>query len=196
MITDATGSTGYSYDANGHVMQKIQTAGAVSLTMTYGYDAGGRLASVAYPSGQQIVYAYDAAGRVSSATANGHLLFGSGWTAGNGASYRRTIDQDGRITGLALPAGDTIALSYDAARRITGLAETGQPAQNFGYDAHDRLATYASGAATQNLYLQRKRQPGELSGQCNAACFAGLQHRSREQSLGRHRRQLGREFHL
>jgi YD repeat-containing protein len=47
MITDVTGSTSYSYDANGHVTQKIQTAGAVTLTMTYGYDAGGRLASTA-----------------------------------------------------------------------------------------------------------------------------------------------------
>ncbi len=36
------------------------------LTMTYGYDAGGRLTSITYPSGKKIVYAYDAAGRVSS----------------------------------------------------------------------------------------------------------------------------------
>ncbi|MGH6794397.1 MAG: hypothetical protein ACREDH_04170, partial [Methylocella sp.] len=80
-----------------------------------------------------------------------YLPFGmaSGWTAHNGAVYQRTIDQDGRITGLALPAGDTIALSYDAASRITGIAETGFPAQNFSYDALDRLATNTSGAATQ-----------------------------------------------
>jgi YD repeat-containing protein len=42
-----------------------------------------------------------------------------------------------------------LALSYGAASRITGLTETGQPAQNFSYDALDRLAIYASGAATQ-----------------------------------------------
>jgi YD repeat-containing protein len=159
-ITDVTGSTVYYYDANGHVTQKYQTAGAVTLTMTYGYDAGGRLASVAYPSGRLVLYTYDAAGRVSSSGAGTagtlvagvtYLPFGmaAGWTAGNGAVYQRTIDQDGRITGLALPAGDTIALSYDAASRITGLTETGQPAQNFSYDALDRLAIYASGAATQ-----------------------------------------------
>ncbi len=69
--------------------------------------------------------------------------------AGVSAVYQRTADQDGRITNLALPAGDTIALSYDAASRITGRTETGQPAQNFGYDALDRLAIYANGAATQ-----------------------------------------------
>jgi YD repeat-containing protein len=158
-ITVATGSTSYSYDANGHVTQKIQTAGAMTLTTTYGYDAGGRLASVTYPSGRNVVYAYDAAGRVSGVTANGQTLvtgvtympFGmaSGWTAGNGAAYRRTIDQDRQITGLALPGAGTIALTYDAASRITGMTETGFPAASFGYDALDRLTFYASGGATQ-----------------------------------------------
>jgi YD repeat-containing protein len=148
--------------------------------MTYGYDAGGRLATVAYPSGNQVAYAYDAAGRVSSATLSGgatlvsgvtYLPFGmaSGWTEGNGASYQRTFDQDGRITGLALSASGNIALSYDGASRITGLAETGQPAQNFSYDALDRLAAYASGAATQTYTYDANGNRAELSGQCNAA---------------------------
>ncbi len=74
---------------------------------------------------------------------------------------------------MALPAGDTIALAYDAASRITGMTETGQPVQNFGYDALDRLATYASGAATQTYtydangnrasYLDNATQPVSLS---------------------------------
>ncbi|MGH6813557.1 MAG: RHS repeat domain-containing protein [Methylocella sp.] len=73
----------------------------------------------------------------------------SGWTAGNGASYQRTIDLDGRITGLALPGADTIALTYDAASRITRIKESGLPKKAFGYDALNRLTDYASGAATQ-----------------------------------------------
>lgn len=158
-ITDVTGSTAYSYDANGHVTQKKQVIGALTLTTSYGYDSGGRLASVTYPSGKQVVYAYDTAGRVSGVTANAQTLvksvnytpFGmvSGWTAGNGAAYRRTIDLDGRITGLALPASDNIALGYDVASRITGLTESGLAARTFGYDALDRLTNYKSGTATQ-----------------------------------------------
>jgi RHS repeat-associated protein len=158
-IKDVTGSTVYSYDVNGHVTQKIQTVGAVALTMTYGHDAGGRLASITYPSGKQVVYAYDAAGRVSSVTKNGNTLatgvtylpFGmaAGWTEGNGASYLRTFDLNGQITGLALPAADNIALSYDAASRITGRTETGFPAESFTYNALDSLHIYASGPATQ-----------------------------------------------
>ena len=157
-IKDVTGSTHYSYDANGHVREKRQIVGAVTLTTIYGYDAGGRLASSTYPSGMEVAYAYDAAGRVSSVTLSGHTLvagvsylpFGmaSGWTAGNGASYLRTFDLDGRIAGLALPAGDNIALSYDAASRITGRTETGFAAESFAYNTLDRLHVYASGAAT------------------------------------------------
>ncbi len=160
-ITDVTGSTGYGYDANGHVTQKSQTIGGVTLTMTYGYDASGRLASITYPSGKQVVYAYDATGRVSSLSGSGGTLaagvtyqpFGmaAGWTEGNGAAYQRTFDQDGEITGLALPAGGNIALTYDAASHITGRAEGGFAAESFSYDPLGRLATYASGAAT-NTY--------------------------------------------
>ena len=158
-IKDVTGSTHYTYDANGHVTEKKQIVGAVTLTTIYGYDAGGRLASITYPSGKMVAYAYDAAGRVSSVTLSGHTLvtgvsylpFGmaAGWTAGNGASYRRTFDLDGRIAGLALPASDNIALSYDAASRITGRTESGFAAESFTYNTLDRLHVYASGAATQ-----------------------------------------------
>jgi RHS repeat-associated protein len=158
-ITDVSGSTSYAYDANGHVTRKIQAIGARTLTTLYGYDTGGRLVSVTYPSGKQAVYAYDVAGRINSVTASGQTLvkgvtylpFGkaTGWTAGNGASYQRTVDLDGRITGLALPASDNIALGYDLASRITGLTETGQPAESFSYDALNRLHVYASGTATQ-----------------------------------------------
>jgi RHS repeat-associated protein len=82
-----------------------------------------------------------------------YLPFGMAaeWTAGNGAAYQRTIDQDGQITGLALPAGGNIALNYDAASRITGRTETGFPAESFAYNALDSLRIYASGAAT-NTY--------------------------------------------
>ncbi len=73
---------------------------------------------------------------------------------------------------MALPGADTIALGYDAASRITGRTETGQPAQNFGYDALDRLASYASGTATQTYTYDANGKRGELFRQCDAAGFA------------------------
>jgi RHS repeat-associated protein len=55
------------------------------------------------------------------------------------------VDQDGRIVGLALPSGDTIALTYDAASRITGMAESALPTKSFGYDALNHITIYVSG---------------------------------------------------
>jgi YD repeat-containing protein len=67
----------------------------------------------------------------------------------NGATYARTFDKDGRITGIAL--GGTVnvqTLAYDHASRITGLTETGLAAKTYGYDNDDRLTGFVNGAAT------------------------------------------------
>ncbi len=71
------------------------------------------------------------------------------WTEPNGATYARTFDKDGRITGIAL--GGTVnvqTLTYDNASRITGLTETGLSAKTYGYDSNDRLTSFVNGTAT------------------------------------------------
>ena len=71
------------------------------------------------------------------------------WVVGNGSTYIRGFDEDGRITALSLPAGDKLTLTYDAASRIKGVTETGLSAKTFTYDPTGRLLHYASGANTQ-----------------------------------------------
>jgi RHS repeat-associated protein len=165
-MTDAGGTTTWVYDIHGHVTSKQQTTGAVTLTTSLTYTATtGLLASMTYPSGAAIFYFYDATGRVSAITyqpsggTTSSLLnqiayqpFGGpavSWSLGNGGTYSRTFDHDGRIAGLALPASVTIALAYDAASRITGITETGLANKTFGYDALGRLTNYTGGALTQ-----------------------------------------------
>lgn len=161
-ITDATGSTSYSYDANGHVTGKRQIIGSATLTTLYAYDSGGRLASVTYPSGNQLNYFYDAAGRVSHIGAGAQPLvtnityspFGgaTGWTTGDGATYGRSYDQDGRVAFFSLSLGAatyTRTLTYDAASRITGMTGPGATTKSLAYDALDRLTGYTEGAVTQ-----------------------------------------------
>lgn len=158
--TDSTGSTFYSYDANGHVTRKQQSISGVTRTTLYGYDSGGRLASITYPSGKQVVYTYDAAGRVLRLATGGQFLikgaiytpFGGarGWTYGNGAIYSRTFDQNNRISYLRLPAGKTMTLTYDTAGRITRIGDNVLGQKTFAYDALDRLVYYKGGALTQN----------------------------------------------
>jgi YD repeat-containing protein len=165
-LTDPTGTTAWAYNRHGQVNLKQQRSGAVTLTERRTYTpATGQLASIAYPSGSMVLFSYDANGQVSAITdqppgggaANillSHITYqpfgpAAAWLEGNGASYGRGFDLDGRITGLTLPAGDTIALSYDAASHISGMTETGLPAKGFGYDALGRLTAYTSGGATQ-----------------------------------------------
>jgi RHS repeat-associated protein len=164
-MSDAGGATTWVYDIHGRVTSKRQAGGALTLTTSRIYNATtGQLASVTYPSGSSLTYSYDAAGRVSAIShrrpdgATAALLsqiayqpFGpaASWRQGNGASYSRTFDQDGRIARLALPSGDTIVLSFDAASRIAAIQENGLPAKAFGYDALNRVVGYASGATTQ-----------------------------------------------
>ena len=154
-MTDRSGSTLWTYDRHGRVLTRKTIAAGMSFTTATAYDAAGRLASIAYPSGAVVAVSYDAAGRVSGLKAGATALasgvayqpFGpaEGWTQGNGALYSRSFDQDGRIAKIAFGAG-AMTLSYDKASRITGIAETGLAAKSFAYDAQGRLTGYTSGA--------------------------------------------------
>jgi RHS repeat-associated protein len=160
-MTDTTGTTAWTYEIHGLVTGKTQKNGAATLMTTWAYDTLGRLASLTYPSGAILTYAYNANGQVAAincrpagSTVTSALLaqiayrpFGpvGSWLMGNGASYVRTFDQDGRIAGLALPANHDIALVYDPASRITSIAETGLAAKSFRYDKLNRLTGYTYG---------------------------------------------------
>jgi RHS repeat-associated protein len=158
-ITDPSGSTAWTYDAHGRVLQKQQSVGATTRTISYRYDAKGRLLQTTYPSGRLLAYSYDAAGQIQSMTLDGQPLltqiryqpFGAaaGWVWGNGAAYSREFDLDGRLTAFPL-GGDTRTLSYDAAGRLTALADPASQ-QGFGYDALDRLTQFTNGAASQGF---------------------------------------------
>jgi RHS repeat-associated protein len=158
-MTDRSGNTSWTYDRHGRVSSKTQTTLGHSFTTRMSYDAAGRLATLTYPSGAVVAFAYDAAGRVSGLKSGavelagnvGYQPFGppSGWVQGNGASYSRSFDADGRITAIGLGSG-RMTLAYDKASRITSIKETGFAAKNFTYDALDRLTDYTAGATAQS----------------------------------------------
>ena len=71
---------------------------------------------------------------------------------GNGESYTRGIDLDGRNSSYTL-ANFSHAVGYDAVSRITSLPATANPAQaqTYAYDALERL-TSAGNASTSHGY--------------------------------------------
>ena len=160
-ITDGNGATEYAYNAYGDLISQTRTSSDGIVTrFSYDYDTQGRLASLAYPSGNSIHYSYDANGQLTglSLEQNGAIRplvsnlqkmpFGpvTSFDYGNGLSLTRSFDQDYRLIGQTIPGILQSSYQHDPVGNITDwedLLSTGQD-QFFGYDALYRL-TSASG---------------------------------------------------
>jgi RHS repeat-associated protein len=147
------------YDLHGRVTERNQSAGGVTRITKYDYDSAGRMMSMTYPSGKVLTYAYDLQGRTSAISLNGapilsnvrYFPFGAveAFVWGNGQSYLRTFDLDGRV--VSYPSGSSRrTVGYDPAGRISGISDAQTPALSFtaGHDALDRLTAYSGFPAT------------------------------------------------
>jgi RHS repeat-associated protein len=155
-VSDASGSTTWTYTASGRVASRTQAMGSVSKAVGYGYT-GGRLTTITLPSGQVVTYTYTN-GRIASVSVGGTTVLSSvlyepfgparQWTWGNATLAVRTHDQDGNPTQI-----DSVGLQtygYDDALRITSITDAANSnlSQTYGYDLLDRLtsATTLSGS--------------------------------------------------
>jgi YD repeat-containing protein len=161
--SQTTGLIAYAYDAHGRTLSETRTIAGVTYTLGYTYDGTGRLSGMTYPSGRTIAYAFDARGRISQVNTTpppssggpvvsniAYYPFGGvqSYTLGNGQTYVRSYDQDGRIASYTLGA-QTFALGYDAAGRITFITDTvnATNSNTYSYDNLDRL----TGAVSNNV---------------------------------------------
>jgi RHS repeat-associated protein len=166
-MTDPSGKTTWIYDQHGHVLQKVQTIGQVTLTTTNTYDpVTGQLTQTILPSGQVLQYQYDANGQ-TAAISNGatplisgitYEPFGppSAWDQGNATIHHvRNFDQDGHLVTIAFgnnaaPGNtQTITLTRDPAGLITQIADNTADTKSFGYDALDELTDYTASGLTE-----------------------------------------------
>jgi YD repeat-containing protein len=153
----------YAYDQKGRTTSETRTIAGLAYALAYSYDSAGRLSGMTYPSGRTIAYTFDALGRISQvsttpqsgaaqivASSIAYQPFGGvkSYTLGNGQSYTRSYDLDGRIASYSL-GSQFFALGYDAASRISFISDTGNPANanTYSYDNLDRLI----GAVLPNL---------------------------------------------
>ena len=114
---DATGQvqqvsdgTSYTYTATGQVASITRPTGTVS----YAYDAAGRLTSLGYPGGQQVTYAWDGADQLSKVT---------DWTGGQ---YAYAWTDDGQVASVTFPNDVTTTWDHDTAGQTTAIT-TEQP---------------------------------------------------------------------
>jgi RHS repeat-associated protein len=180
-VSDASGSTSWTYDPQGRVLSRQQTMGSISQTLGYAYDTSGRLQTLTLPSGNAITYGYTN-GKVTNLTLNGSTTilsdvlyqpFGPsrGWSWGNSTLAIREYDPDGKVTDIDSAGLKTYG--YDDAFRITSITDAANSAlsQSYGYDLLDRL-TSATGTtlsqgwtydANGNRLTQTGNQPSSFT---------------------------------
>jgi YD repeat-containing protein len=158
-----TSTLTYTYDQHGRTTSETRTINSVAYVLAYRYDNFGRLAGMTYPSGRTIAYSFDTLGRVSEvkttplggseqsvASSIAYQPFGGvkSYMLGNGQTYTRGFDLDGRIASYSQGA-QTFAIGYDAASRVSFITDTANAANSntYSYDNLDRLI----GAVLPNL---------------------------------------------
>jgi RHS repeat-associated protein len=168
---------GYFPDGRLHVQRELTVAhGAQSDDWTYyGYDAIGRLNSIAYPNGNAVGYGYVKdqlsamnvnVGGVNSSVVSGALYrpFGvaAGWSYGNGLTRNYQYDQNGnpgdqRLTGITTMNGgvalQSLLMQYDAGNNINHITNYVVPTltQAYGYDGMDRLVSQQASGANESI---------------------------------------------
>jgi RHS repeat-associated protein len=147
-LTDDAGTTTWSYDLHGRVLEREQVVNGKTHTVVYDYNAAGQLVSMETPSGQLVEYEYTDNRLTEIAVNSQILLYGAtyepfgpvnGWNWGNGSETSRTFDQDGRL--MAITGAHSAVSTWDDAGRITAILDNEDPGRDrtFAYDELDRL---------------------------------------------------------
>lgn len=153
-IIEPASTTQYAYDQKGRLTGETRTINAVAYTTAYSYDTAGRMTGLTYPGGRTVTYTLDSLGRVSQIATTkdsttqtvlsgvAYRPFGpiQSFAFGNGQTYTRGFDQDGRTASYTL-GNQSFAVGYDAASRIASINENGNPpnSNTYAYDNLDRL---------------------------------------------------------
>lgn len=122
-MSDVSGTTAWSYDANGNVTTEKRSLGSITKTSSYAYNLDNSLKQITYPSGRVVNYSVSNAQRTSSAVdGNGTqyaLSPSSGWEyEPNGALAAALYGKSGTFAGIA----ETRA--YNNRLQLTGIAAT------------------------------------------------------------------------
>jgi len=115
-MTDVSGVTAWSYDADGRVLTEQRKIGTVTKSIAYAYNGDGSLKSITYPSGRIVNYIIGDAERATTATdANGTQYAVA-------ASYAATGALSGVIYGQATGfSGMNLTQSYDTRLDLTSI---------------------------------------------------------------------------
>jgi RHS repeat-associated protein len=158
-INDASGQTTWAYGPDGQLLQQTSTVLGTSQTVSWAYDAAGRLSSQTYPGGLVIGVQYDGSGRPRWITSNvpgwsivaDNFLYQPAtdvpyaWRLANAKVHWKVHDTDGRLTTLYTQGAMSQGIAYNATGTVASLSDAVYPARNatYAYDPTDRLVQAA-----------------------------------------------------
>jgi YD repeat-containing protein len=137
-VTDNTGTMTYSFEAHGRLASEFKTVGGVAYLTSYAYDTAGRLTDITYPSGRQVSYSRDGLGRINGVTTTMNNVT---QTLLTGVSYRPF----GPEQVLTFGNNQTYTRGFDQDGRIASYTLPGQTLA-LGYDSASRIS-FVSDAA-------------------------------------------------
>jgi RHS repeat-associated protein len=123
--SDANQSMTWAYDALGRVISKSQTVGGFTKTVAYAYT-NGDLTSLTTPSGLTIAYGYNTNHQATSISMNGTTVLSA-----------VTYEPFGAVSGWTWGNGTTTNRSYDTDEKITQISSAG--VKSFTYDNAFRI---------------------------------------------------------
>jgi RHS repeat-associated protein len=167
-VNDVTGQTTFTYNAAGELVQQVNTIYGSTYTTTWTFDAAGRKLGMTYPTGLSLTFSYDAYGRLASVSSNlggtwatlaDSFLYQPAtdlryaWRFGNNLPRLVTLDSDGRTTQLSSQNVHSVTLAHTTTDTLYSLSDGIYPSQSatFGYDQADRLTGVTSSIDAQGF---------------------------------------------
>ena len=168
-MNDQSGTTTYTYDAFGSVASDVRQVAGVTYTVSYQYDAAGRVSSMTYPSGRTVDYVRDAVGQVTQVTSTknssvknvvtsaSYEPFGpiKDLTYGNGLNFDYQHRTDYRTSSISSTSIADKLYGFDAAGNITTIddALNADLRRDYSFDDLNRLSSESIPSSYSDLIL-------------------------------------------
>jgi RHS repeat-associated protein len=171
-IADKTGQTSFFYNAAGELIQQVNTIAGSTFTTNWYFDSAGRMTGMTYPTGLSLTYGYDGYGRLATVTSNlggaSSTLADSflyepatdkryAWRFGNGLPRLVTFDSDSRVVQLSSQGAHSLSLSFTTVDTLQTKTDNVYASQSASYvhDSVDRLTTISSSGDAQSFVVDR-----------------------------------------
>jgi RHS repeat-associated protein len=165
-------STAKSYNDLGQLATEATTYSGQTYTVSYAYDAQGRLNQMTYPSNKQAAYTYDSRQQLKtiswqSTQVEDRSYNDIGRLAGVDRAFvdeTRSYNTAGRVTTINSNNVGSMTYSYDANENVTGETLSGNMANysfstvsggNSGYDGEDRFMRFIRAGVSEDTQLTR-----------------------------------------